>query len=300
VAEETSQAAGVREFDVETGDGRTLHAYDTGTAGGGADRLTVVWHHGTPNIGAPPAPLFPASDRLGIRWISYDRPGYGGSTRRIGRDVASAAADVAYVTDALGVDRFAAIGHSGGGPHALACAALLPDRVLRAVVVAGLAPYGADGLDWFAGMAPSGVTSLRAALEGREAKERYEASAPDDPSVFIPSDHAALAGDWSWFLPIVRAGLAHGLGGLVDDDLAVVRPWGFAPEDVAAPTLLLHGRLDRMVPSSHGEWLAGRLPTSELRLRPEDGHISVLRSAPRALEWLQARAASRPRPARPH
>jgi pimeloyl-ACP methyl ester carboxylesterase len=279
----------VRELDLELADGRTLHVYDTGSRAGKA-RLTVVWHHGTPNVGAPPAPLFPTSDRLGIRWLSYDRPGYGGSDRRIGRDIASAAADVGSVADALGVDRFAVMGHSGGAAHALACAALLPERVLAVVAASGLAPYGAEGLDWFAGMAPAGVASLRAALDGREAKERYEASAPEGDAGFVEADWAALRTEWSWFGPIVEAGLAGGLGGLVDDDLAYVAPWGFDPAQVAAPTLFFHGRLDRMVPSSHSEWLAGRLPVAELRRTPDDGHVSVLRSAPAALEWLAERA----------
>ena len=247
----------MKEFDLLLDDGRTLHVYDTGTDGG-ADRLTVVWHHGTPNVGQPPAPLFPTSDRLGIRWVSYDRPGYGGSTRRIGRDVASAAGDAAAVVDALELDRFGVLGHSGGGAHALASAALLPERVIAAVAISGLAPYGADGLDWFGGMAASGVAALGAAQRGLEEKERYEATAPEDPSAFIAADHSALAGEWSWFLPIVRAGMASGPGGLVDDDIAVVNPWGFAPDQVAARTLLLHGRLDRMVPSTHSEWLAAQ------------------------------------------
>src|SRR5918912_2148248 len=162
----------VTETDLELADGRTLHAYDTG-ADGAAGRLAVFWHHGTPNIGAPPEPLFEAADRLGIRWVSYDRPGYGGSTPSPSRDVASAAADVAAVADALGIERFAVMGHSGGGPHALACGALLPERVLAVVSVAGLAPFGADGLDWFAGMTPSGAAELRAAAEGRAALEEY-------------------------------------------------------------------------------------------------------------------------------
>ncbi|HEX2221440.1 MAG TPA: alpha/beta fold hydrolase [Candidatus Limnocylindria bacterium] len=275
----------MRELDLELGGGRRLHAYDTGTDGGD-DRLAVVWHHGTPNVGAPPAPLFPASDRLGIRWVSYDRPGYGGSSRRIGRDVASAAADVASIADALGIGRFATMGHSGGGPHALACAALLPERVLAVAVVAGLAPFGADGLDWFAGMSSAGIASLRAALAGREAKERHEASAPDGDPGFIPADHAALGGEWSWFLDIVRAALARGPG-LVDDDLAAVAPWGFDPAQVVAPTLFVHGTRDRLVPASHSEWLAGRCPSAELRLTPADGHISVLSSAEEILGWLR-------------
>lgn len=276
----------MRELDLELPDGRSLHVYDTGSGDAG-DRLTVIWHHGTPNIGVPPEPLFAASDRLGIRWVGYDRPGYGGSTRRIGRDVASAAHDVASVADALGVQRFAVMGHSGGGPHALACAALLPDRVTAAVSVSGPAPRGADGLDWFAGMAPSVAASLRAALDGPETKERYEASAANDPDMFIPADHAALSAEWSWFLPVVNAALAGGPGGLVDDDLAAVAPWGFDPKQILAPTLLLHGRLDRVIPSSHGEWLAQRIPLAELRLTRTDGHISVLQSAASALDWLR-------------
>ncbi len=99
----------VTETDLKLGDGRTLHVYDTGDADG---RLTVFWHHGTPNIGAPPEPLFAAAARLGIRWVSYDRPGYGGSTPCRGRDLASAAADVSSVADALGIERFAVMGHS--------------------------------------------------------------------------------------------------------------------------------------------------------------------------------------------
>ncbi|MFD1933735.1 MULTISPECIES: alpha/beta fold hydrolase [Nonomuraea] len=278
----------VTELDLGVGDGRTLHVYDTG-ADGGRDRLAVFWHHGTPNIGAPPKPLFPAADRLGIRWVSYDRPGYGGSTPDRGRDVASAAACVSAVADALGIDRFAVMGHSGGAPHALACGALLPGRVLGVVGVAGLAPFGADGLDWFAGMSASGVASLRAAVEGRASKETYEASAAYDPDMFSPADHAALAGGWSWFGEVVGPAVEAGTGGLIDDDLAFVAPWGFDPAQVAAPVLLSHGDLDRVVPSSHGRWLARHCPSAELRLSPEDGHISILDSAVAALEWLRSR-----------
>jgi pimeloyl-ACP methyl ester carboxylesterase len=282
--------AALRELDLQLADGRTLHAYDTGEAD---PRLTVLWHHGTPNVGEPPAPLFPASRRAGIRWVGYDRPGYGGSSRRPGRDVASAAADVAAVADALGVGRFAVMSHSGGGPHALACAALLPDRVIAVVAAASLAPLEADGLDWFAGMAPAGVASLRAALRGREAKEAHEA-APADPDAemgFVAADGDALRGDWSWLHGIVRAGMARGPGGLVDDDLAYVAPWGFDPTDVAVPTLFLHGADDRVVPSAHGQWLAERIPSAELRLKPDEGHISVLRHAPDAIGWVSSWAA---------
>jgi pimeloyl-ACP methyl ester carboxylesterase len=279
----------MHELDIRLDDGRALHGYDRPPEGTPV-ALTLLWHHGTPNIGTPPAPLFAASDRLGIRWVSYDRPGYGGSTRVIGRDVASAAADAGAIADALGIERFAVMGHSGGGPHALACAALMPDRVQAVVSGAGLAPFGAEGLDWFAGMAPSGVAALRAALEGLETKERYEASAPGDDSGFTAADHAALAAEWGWFGSVVEPALADGPGGLVDDDLAYVAPWGYEPGAVSAPTLLIHGSDDRVVPASHSRWLARQIPQAELRESPGAGHISVLTGAERALEWLRERA----------
>lgn len=278
----------MRETDLRLPDGRILHAYDTHPSGDG--RLVVVWHHGTPNIGTPPRPLFAASDRLGLRWVSYDRPGYGGSSPNPGRDLASAAADVAAVADALGVARFAVAGHSGGGPHALASAALSPDRVLAALSVSGLAPFDADGLDWFAGMADAGRASLGAAAQGRAAKERQVASAPEQDPGFVPADHEAFAGDWGWFDEVVQPAIAGGPGGLIDDDLAYVAPWGFDPARIPGPVLFLHGELDRMVPSSHSRWLAARCPSAQLRLTPADGHISVLAAAPQALEWLAHQA----------
>ncbi len=277
------------ETDLELGDGRTLHVYDTGS-GDAAGRLAVFWHHGTPNIGAPPEPLFPAADQLSIRWVSYDRPGYGGSTPYPGRNVASAAAYVSSIADALGIDRFAVMGHSGGGSHALACGVLLPERILGVVSMAGLAPFSAEGLDWFADIAPSGVASLRAAAEGRAAKERYEASAGEQDPGFIPADWATLSGEWSWLGDVVGPAVEAGPGGLIDDDLAYVAPWGADPARVTAPVLLLHGGRDRVVPNSHGEWLACRCPSAELRLYPVDGHISVLNHGAAAMAWLREHA----------
>ena len=280
----------VIETDLKLESGRTLHIYDTGAADA-AGSLAVFWHHGTPNVGAPPEPLFAAAKELRLRWVSYDRPGYGGSTPVLGRDVASAAADVASIADALSIERFVVMGHSGGGPHALACAALLPERVLGVVSGAGLAPYSAEGLDWFADMPPSGAASLRAAAEGRAAKEQYEGSDPEfDPEMFTPADHAALSGTWAWLNSVVGPAVAAGPGGLIDDDLAYVAPWGFDPAQVVAPLLLLHGAQDRIVPSSHSAWLARRCPGAELRLYPDDGHLSVLNSAESALRWLREHA----------
>jgi pimeloyl-ACP methyl ester carboxylesterase len=266
----------VIERDVTTPDGRTLHAYDTG-----GDGPVVVWHHGTPNLGPPPVPLI----EPGVRWVGYDRPGYGGSTPRPGRDVASAAADVAAVADALGLGRFAVLGHSGGGPHALACAALLADRVTAAAAVSSPAPYG--GFDYFAGMAEPSAASLRAATGGRAAKERYEAAAePADPG-FVPADLAALAAEWGWFDSVVGPALADGPGPLVDDDLAYVHQWGFDLAAVGVPVLCGHGADDRVVPASHGRWIAAHVPGAELRIAAGDGHISVLRTlGPDTVHWL--------------
>ena len=275
----------VTETDLKLADGHTLHAYDTG-ADGANGRLAVFWHHGSPNIGAPPEPLFAAADRLGIRWVSYDRPGYGGSTPRPGRDVASAAGDASAVADALGIDRFAVMGHSGGGSHALACAALLGERVMGAVVVSGMAPFGAEGLEWFEGFGPGGTAQLRAAAAGRAALEKHLAESDDDPG-FTPEDEAALEGEWSWLIDVVRPALSGGMEGFIEDDLASVDAWGFDPAEVAAPALFVHGGRDRVVPAAHGEWLARRCPSAELWLRPGDGHISILNQGAAAMGWLR-------------
>ncbi|GGM84197.1 alpha/beta fold hydrolase [Dactylosporangium sucinum] len=290
----------IEEFDVILPDGRTLHGYDSGTG-----VLPVVWHHGTPNIGAPPAPLFETAARLGIRWLAFDRPAYGSSTPFPGRDIASAAGFAAAVADARGVGRFAVLGHSGGGSHALACAALLPGRVTAAAAIAAVAPFDpfrrpaasppapvvgpvvAPG--WFAGMAPGGVAALSAAVEGREARRAYAETDEGDESAFTQSDLAMFDGPWGWFGGIVEAALRNGPDGQVDDDVAYVRPWGCDPATARCPVLLVHGTADRMVPASHSTWLAGRIPGAELRERPGDGHISVLTAGPDVLRWLADR-----------
>ncbi|WP_421735534.1 alpha/beta fold hydrolase [Cellulomonas sp.] len=271
-------------IEVSAPGGRTLRAYDVQVD---EPLLTVVWHHGTPNVGTPPEPLLPLSGS--IRWVSYDRPGYGGSTPHPGRDVASAAGDVEAIADALGVDRFAVLGHSGGSPHALACAALLGDRVVAAVSGSGLAPYPADGLDWFAGINPTGTAELRAAVAGRGALERELSAGEFDPEMFTPADHAALDGEWGWLARIANEAQKDGIGPMVDDDLAYVAPWGFDPADITAPVLLLHGEADRVVPAAHSRWLADRIPSAELWLRAGDGHVSVLHAAPAVVDWLLTR-----------
>jgi pimeloyl-ACP methyl ester carboxylesterase len=276
----------MRERDVLTTDGRVLHTYDLGPAER-SDELVVLWQHGTPNTGAPPEPLFEPARSLGIRWIGYDRPSYGGSTPHPDATIATAAADARQIADQLGIGRFTVFGHSGGGPRALACGALIPDRVVAVVSVSSPAPWPAPGLDYFAGMSDGGARELRAAARGRAELQEVLAANEFDPESFIPADYAALEGSWSWFNGIVEAATANGFDGMVADLVGAMAAWGFDPAAVSAPTLIMHGTADRMVPSSHSEWLAAHCPAAELRLQPEAGHISVLDSAPSALAWLR-------------
>jgi pimeloyl-ACP methyl ester carboxylesterase len=277
----------VTETDLELADGRRLHFYDTGPDDGG-ESLAVFWLHGTPNTGAPPEPLFAAAAQNGLRWVSYDRPSYGGSAPNPGRDIASGAADVAAIGDALGLERFAVMGHSGGGPYALACGALLPERVVAVVSASGLAPLGAAGLDWYAGMYPGGAAGLRAAAAGRAAITEVVTAGEFDPEMFTPADIAALEGPWAWMGRVAGQAIEAGPDGQVDDELANVAPWGFEPARVTPPALFLHGGQDRIVPSSHGQWLARQCPSAELRLFPAEGHVSVLSAGADALRWLAA------------
>ncbi len=264
-------------------DGRALRWYSVG-----ADDapVTVFWHHGTPNIGEPPAPLLkPAADR-GIRFLALDRPGYGGSERVLHRSVADVVEDVTRVADAAGVWDFVVMGHSGGGPHALACAALMPGRVTAAATVAGLAPLTSLKQHWWEGMAPAGLGELRAALKGANALRELLENSDYDPEMFTPSDHRALEGEWDWFNEIAAAGVAHGLDGMVLDDLAYVQPWGYRVDAIKVPALVVQGSDDRVVPVQHGRWLAETIPGAEYRELEGEGHLSVMRAGVDVLDWL--------------
>jgi pimeloyl-ACP methyl ester carboxylesterase len=276
----------MNETDLRLADGRTLHVYDS--APGDDGRLAVVWHHGTPNLGVPPEPLFEAGEWLGIRWISFDRPGYGGSTADPGRTMASVASDLTTVVDTLGVGSFALMGYSGGGSYALGAAAVLGERVEAVATFAAIAPYGADGLDWYDGMIPSGLASLRAAAAGRDAKVKHETSGVEYDPEFTAADLAMFDGPWGWLGSVAGdKSMPNGPDGLIDDDCSYVVPWGCDPAAITAPTLLAHGTDDGVIPSSHGRWLADHLPTGELDLHPGLGHISVLTHAEPALEWIR-------------
>ncbi|GAA1805118.1 alpha/beta hydrolase [Agromyces neolithicus] len=273
----------VTEFEVERAGG-VLHAYDSGSDASGP--FTLVWHHGSPQTGAPLDPVLSAAAARGIRVVSYGRPSYGGSTARPGRDVASAAADVVAIADALGLDRLAMMGASGGGPHALAAAALAPGRVVGVVTLGSPAPF-TERFDWFGGMAAP--AALRSAREGRAARAAFAEHDEFDPEQFVAADYAALEGEWASLGADVARSEAFGPGGLVDDDVALAAPWGFELGDVRAPVLVVQGADDRVIPPAHGEWLARWIPGAELWLRPSDGHISVLDAMPEALDWLLAK-----------
>ncbi|HWV77829.1 MAG TPA: alpha/beta fold hydrolase [Isoptericola sp.] len=272
--------------EIDLPDGRRLVVHDDGPPSADA----VVWHHGSPQSGELLRPVVDAARARGLRVVSAARAGYGGSAAHPGRTVADAASDVAHALDTLGVARCVAVGASGGGPHALALAALRPDLVSGAVTLAGVAPYpGPERAEpWFAGMADDG--GLRSALDGREARERHAETAEFDESSFTADDYAALAGTWAALGDDASRSGAAWPGGQVDDDLAFVRPWGIELGDVTAPALVVQGGADRVVPRHHADLLLDALPAAELWLRPRDGHVSVLAALPVALDWWRVLA----------
>jgi pimeloyl-ACP methyl ester carboxylesterase len=229
------------------------------------------------------------AERQGVRLISYDRPGYGGSSAQPGRTVADCARDVRAIAAGLGIERLAVWGISGGGPHALACAASLPDLVPAVGVLASVAPWAADRLDYFAGMGELNADDTRLFFEdraGARAKceqdrvESLELSAEQLherlKTLLSPADAAVLTGAFAQYMvDCTRSGLAPGAEGWWEDDVALLEPWGFDLGSIRTPVLLYHGRLDRFVPFAHGEWLAGHIPGAQAELTDDDGHLTL-------------------------
>jgi pimeloyl-ACP methyl ester carboxylesterase len=285
---------------VQTPDGRTLAVEEAGDPNG----RPVMVHEGTPNSRHlyPPAAIDAAA--RGLRLISYDRPGYGGSDPQPDRSVADCAADVRAICAELGIGRLAMWGISGGGPHVLACAALLPDLVIAAASLASLAPLDAEGLDWFAGMGELNADDTRLFLRDREAarakldadrEEILGASAADVvkglQTLLSPTDAAALNDGLADFLVYCdHEGLAPGNEGWWDDGVAHCTPWGFELSAISVPVLLMHGRQDQFVPFGHGQWLAAHIPGVEARLLDHDGHLTLLTNrVPEVHAWLKER-----------
>ncbi|MFJ3876238.1 alpha/beta fold hydrolase [Streptomyces sp. NPDC090077] len=270
--------------------GRTLAVEEWGVP----DGTPVLYLHGSPMSRLARHPDDSLFRELGVRLVTYDRPGFGCSTPQEGRRVVDAAADVAAVADALGLDRFAVFGVSGGGPHALAAAAALPGRVTRVGSLAALAPRDAAGLEWTAGMNEGNRRSAAAALTGRAAVMEHLANVgtaglPPLPAVeqevLSRPDVSAMLG--AAFAEAVRPGL----DGWVDDVVALFGTgWGFDPAAVTVPVRLWHGGLDTLVPPAHGEWLAARIPGAALRLQADAGHGGHFDATPAMLGWLAGRA----------
>lgn len=290
---------------IDPGGGRVLLVEE----GGDPDGVPVLVHHGTPGCGGLYRLHVEDAAAKGIRLVGFDRAGYGGSTRNPGRSVADVAGDVVAIADALGIDRLATWGISGGGPHALACAALLPERVVAAAALAAPAPHDAEGLDWTAGMGEDNVAEFGAALEGEAAlrpmleewatglREGGPAAFGEEfASLLSGPDAAVLTGELAEHLyDSMAGGLAPGVDGWIDDDLEFVAPWHVDLGSIAVPTLLWQGGEDRFVPPAHAPWLAARIPGVELRLTPEDGHLTLYeRQVPEVHAWLLDRWQDRP------
>jgi pimeloyl-ACP methyl ester carboxylesterase len=266
-------------------DGRTLEALEEGDERG----TTLIFHHGSPGAAVPYEPFDRAAHERGIRLVTISRAGFGGSSRRSGRSVADAAADAEALADHLGADRFLTAGWSGGGPHALACAALLPERVRAAATIAGVAPYDAEGLEWTAGMGednrieyPTAARDPGELLRWMEPHvEQLRVVEPEDivadlRSIISDVDEGALDGPLGQLLAeSFRRAFVDGPWGWYDDDLAFVRPWGFDVASIRVPVSVWQGRHDLMVPFAHGEWLVEHVSTVRSRLRPEHGHLSL-------------------------
>ena len=273
-------------FAVDLADGRRVEGWTAGETGAPA----VVLHMGTPSAGVPFAPIVDATTARGARFVTYSRPGYAGSTRHEGRSVVDCAADTAAILEHLSVTRAHTVGWSGGGPHALACAARLPDLVRSAATLAGVAPWDADGLAWLDGMAQENLDEFGAALEGAEALLGFlgpivaarvdvtaETVAAGLGGLLTDVDAAALTGEFADFLARTeRAAVSSGPWGWLDDDLAFARDWGFALEEVTIPVTGWQGLHDAMVPPAHGEWLAEHVPGARRRILPDEGHLSLV------------------------
>jgi pimeloyl-ACP methyl ester carboxylesterase len=293
----------VTTFNVNVADGRRLAVSVVGDPLG----EPVFYLHGTPGSRVGPRPENRELEDLHVCLITFDRPGYGRSDRWKSRTVVDVASDVEAIADSLGVEKFAVLGRSGGGPHALACAAKLPDRVTRAAALVSLAPWRAAGLDWFGGMADSNVDAYTTAASDPEtlsmrlveAAARIQADPASHVDVLTPempeADRRIVADKG------VRALLARNFAealrdsadGWIDDVLAFCSPWGFDVSQIKAEIYLWHGGKDVFSPVSHTRWLAARIPRVHVKYAPDRAHFGALEVVPEVLAWLAARITDR-------
>jgi len=271
--------------------------------------------HGTPGSRNGPVPRASVLYRLGVQLVCYDRPGYGGSDRDIGRTVASAANDVRAIADALGLDTFGVIGRSGGGPHALACAALISQARLRSVaVLVGLAPSDAEDLDWFNGMADSNVDEYELATLSEDDSAAEEAVAADltyradkireNPEILLSDLEEEMShpdirivtdvGIRRQLTRTYREALKYGAYGWIDDVLAFRRPWGFDLETIKIPVLLWHGEEDVFSPADHSRWLSNHIPTATIEVQEGMAHFGAVEILPKLLARMKAESTANP------
>jgi pimeloyl-ACP methyl ester carboxylesterase len=274
---------------VTAADGRTLEI----AVAGPEDGTPLFVLHGTPGAAGLFGPSIAKAAERGLRSVAYSRPGHGGSARQEGRRVADCASDVAAIADALGFDRFHTVGGSGGGPHSLACARLLPERVISAATIASCAPFDAKGLDWTAGMGQENIEEFAAATAGpreleafllREAKAMAGTTGADIVQalgdLISDVDARALTGDFGDYMADqLDRSLSNGIWGWFDDDIAFFSDWGFDLGGMEVPVSIWQGAQDRFVPLAHGEWLAEHVNGARVRLRPEEGHLSLTTDA---------------------
>lgn len=271
---------------IDLPDGRRLEVEVSGPP----DGIPLLFHHGTPGSASQLGSMQAVANARGLRLVTYSRAGYGMSTRRPSRSVSDVTDDVSALLDVVGVSSALVAGWSGGGPHALACGALLPDRVAGVLVIAGIAPYAAPGLDWMSGMGEDNVEEFGFALQGEpalrrhleELRETHFAKLTGDTvtasmaSLLPEVDRAILTDEFADDLATnIRLGVGKQVDGWVDDDLAFTRPWGFELTAVSVPTFVWQGTEDLMVPFAHGRWLADHLPGATVHLEVGEGHLSI-------------------------
>ncbi len=287
-------------FAVKLESGRVIDCVEDGDPHG----FPLFVLHGTPGSRLLFKPQVIHASENGIRLVSYSRPGYGHSTRNEGRRIADCAPDVRELADFLGLDRFAVMGFSGGGPHALACGALLPDRVTGAVSVAGTAPYGAEGIDFMAGMGEYNIEDFNLLMGDQkkwEENNRKDIEMMRDrgregmyevlETLMSEPDRKAVSDDLRDFLyGQFIEGCEPDIYGLKDDNLAFLGPWGFDPSSIHVLVQIWQGSEDRFVPFSHGKWLAENIRNSEPHLVEGQGHLSLFVSAiPEIHGWVSRR-----------
>jgi pimeloyl-ACP methyl ester carboxylesterase len=263
----------------------------------------VFLMHGTPGSRNGPIPRSSVLYRQGIRLICYDRPGYGESSPNPGRSVADAAHDVRAIAGELGLtEKFGIVGRSGGGPHALACGALLPDLVSNVAVLVSIAPSDAQGLDWCDGMTRSNIEEYGRASEDPEdltaaLNERTQLIQQDpefllgflEPELTAPDRR--IVGDLGirrLLAETYAEALRYGADGWIDDALAFRRPWGFDLAGIDVPVLLWHGSEDVFSPVAHTRWLASQIPHAEVEVQHGAAHFDAVEVLPRVLARVKA------------